>query len=91
MKFAYLPKPKDEPIAHLEAQGHTHVALDDYRVVKDNLLAPPPLFKMIREATGTPLREIEVVRVGGGWRYAAVAAIAAAAGVLGSALLHLHL
>ena len=29
MKFAYLPKPKDEPIAHLEAQGHTHVALED--------------------------------------------------------------
>jgi len=29
MKFAYLPKPKDEPIAALEAEGHTHVALED--------------------------------------------------------------
>ena len=29
MKFAYLPKPKDEPIAALEAKGHTHVGLED--------------------------------------------------------------
>ena len=29
MKFAYLPKPKDEPIADLEANGHEHVALED--------------------------------------------------------------
>ncbi|WCP14170.1 protein kinase UbiB [Sphingobium sp. AntQ-1] len=43
--------------------------------------APPP----------PPLSEIKLIRVGGGWRYALVAAIAAAAGVLGSALLHLHL
>ena len=28
MKFAYLPKPKDEPIADLEANGHEHVALE---------------------------------------------------------------
>ena len=29
MKFTYLPKPKDEPIAALEAQGHEYVALED--------------------------------------------------------------
>ena len=29
MKFTFLPKPKDEPIAVLEAQGHQHVALED--------------------------------------------------------------
>ncbi len=29
MKFTYLPKPKDEPIAALEAEGHEHVALED--------------------------------------------------------------
>jgi ubiquinone biosynthesis protein len=28
-----------------------------------------------------PLREIEVIRIGGGWRYALVAILAAAAGV----------
>ena len=28
MKFTYLPKPKDEPIAALEAKGHQHVALE---------------------------------------------------------------
>ena len=33
-----------------------------------------------------PLREIEVVRVGGGWRYGAVAALAAAAGIAGTLL-----
>ena len=29
MKFTFLPKPKDEPIAALGAQGHQHVALED--------------------------------------------------------------
>lgn len=29
MKFTYLPKPKNEPIAALEAKGHQHVALED--------------------------------------------------------------
>ena len=29
MKFTFLPKPKDEPIAALEAQAHQHVALED--------------------------------------------------------------
>ena len=29
MKFTYLPKPKEKPIADMEAQGHTHVALED--------------------------------------------------------------
>lgn len=29
MKFTYLPKPKDEPIAALEAQGHEYAALED--------------------------------------------------------------
>lgn len=29
MKFTYFPKPKDEPIAALEAQGHEYVALED--------------------------------------------------------------
>ena len=29
MKFTFLPKPKDEPIAALEAEGHTHVGLED--------------------------------------------------------------
>lgn len=29
MKFTFLPKPKDEPIAALEAEGHQHVALED--------------------------------------------------------------
>lgn len=29
MKLTYLPKPKDEPIAALEAQGHEYVALED--------------------------------------------------------------
>lgn len=33
-----------------------------------------------------PLADVEVVRVGGGWRYAAVAALAAAAGVAGTLL-----
>lgn len=28
MKFAILPKPKDEPIAALEAEGHEHVGID---------------------------------------------------------------
>lgn len=36
-----------------------------------------------------PLREIEVVRVGGGWRYGVVAAAAAAAGVAGTLLVTL--
>ncbi|MCW6536341.1 MULTISPECIES: 2-polyprenylphenol 6-hydroxylase [Sphingomonas] len=36
-----------------------------------------------------PLRDIEVVRIGGGWRYAAVALVAAVAGA-GAALLALH-
>ncbi|WP_298672821.1 2-polyprenylphenol 6-hydroxylase [uncultured Sphingomonas sp.] len=36
-----------------------------------------------------PLREIEVVRIGGGWRYAVVAALAALAGA-GAALAALH-
>ncbi|MBB5685181.1 2-polyprenylphenol 6-hydroxylase [Sphingobium boeckii] len=31
-----------------------------------------------------PLREIQVVRIGGGWRYAAVAILAAAAGIAGT-------
>jgi ubiquinone biosynthesis protein len=34
-----------------------------------------------------PLREIQVVRVGGGWRYALVAALAAAAGVAATLVL----
>lgn len=29
MKFAFLPTPKDTPIARLEAAGHEHVALDN--------------------------------------------------------------
>ena len=29
MKFTYLPKPKEKSIADMEAQGHTHVALED--------------------------------------------------------------
>lgn len=29
MKFAFLPAPKDTPIARLEAAGHEHVALDN--------------------------------------------------------------
>ena len=29
MKFTYLPKPKEKPIADMEAQGHTYVALED--------------------------------------------------------------
>ncbi len=29
MKFTYFPKPKDEPIAALEAKGHQYVALED--------------------------------------------------------------
>ncbi|WP_019193281.1 D-isomer specific 2-hydroxyacid dehydrogenase family protein [Corynebacterium timonense] len=29
MKFAFLPKPWDQPVAELEAAGHTHVALED--------------------------------------------------------------
>ena len=33
------------------------------------------------EPPAPPLREIEVVRIGGGWRYAAVAAASAAASV----------
>ncbi|UYY58542.1 2-polyprenylphenol 6-hydroxylase [Sphingomonas sp. S2-65] len=36
-----------------------------------------------------PLREIEVVRVGGGWRYAVVAGAAAAAGIAGTLLVTL--
>ena len=28
MKFTYLPKPKDEPIEYLEANGHQHVGLN---------------------------------------------------------------
>ncbi|MCI4591662.1 2-polyprenylphenol 6-hydroxylase [Sphingobium sp. BYY-5] len=43
--------------------------------------APPP----------PPLGEVKLMRMGGGWRYVLVAAIAAAAGVLGSALLYLRL
>lgn len=29
MKFTYVPKPKEQPIADMEAAGHTHVALED--------------------------------------------------------------
>ncbi|WJY68591.1 D-isomer specific 2-hydroxyacid dehydrogenase family protein [Corynebacterium auris] len=29
MKFAFLPKPWDQPVAELEAAGHVHVALED--------------------------------------------------------------
>ncbi|WP_323809992.1 2-polyprenylphenol 6-hydroxylase [Sphingobium baderi] len=43
--------------------------------------APPP----------PPLSEIRVIRIGGGWRYAVVAAIAAATGAIVTALLHLHI
>ncbi|ALR18938.1 2-polyprenylphenol 6-hydroxylase [Sphingobium baderi] len=43
--------------------------------------APPP----------PPLSEVRVIRIGGGWRYAVVAAIAAAAGAIVTALLHLHI
>jgi ubiquinone biosynthesis protein len=43
--------------------------------------APPP----------PPLTEVKLIRVGGGWRYALVAVVAAAAGALGAGLLHLHL
>jgi ubiquinone biosynthesis protein len=41
--------------------------------------APPP----------PPLREVEVVRIGGGWRYVLVAALAGGLGVLAATLLHL--
>nr|WP_276046386.1 MULTISPECIES: 2-polyprenylphenol 6-hydroxylase [unclassified Sphingomonas] len=41
------------------------------------------------EPPSLPLREIEVVRIGGGWRYAAVALLAAAASV-GATLLMIH-
>ncbi|MBB4616775.1 2-polyprenylphenol 6-hydroxylase [Sphingomonas abaci] len=41
------------------------------------------------EPPAPPLREIEVVRIGGGWRYAVTAALAAAAGVAATlAVLH---
>jgi len=41
------------------------------------------------EPPAPPLREIEVVRIGGGWRYAITAALAAAAGVAATlAVLH---
>ncbi|SCW55175.1 2-octaprenylphenol hydroxylase [Sphingobium faniae] len=43
--------------------------------------APPP----------PPLSEIRLIRVGGGWRYAVVAAMAAAAGAIATALLHLQI
>ncbi|PZU09359.1 MAG: 2-polyprenylphenol 6-hydroxylase [Sphingobium sp.] len=43
--------------------------------------APPP----------PPLNEIRLIRVGGGWRTALVALVAAAAGMAGAAALHLHL
>ena len=43
--------------------------------------APPP----------PPLNEIRLIRVGGGWRTALVALVAAAAGMGGAAALHLHL
>jgi len=39
--------------------------------------APPP----------PPLREVQVIRIGSGWRYAAVASLAAAAGAVVMALL----
>lgn len=29
MKFTYVPKPKEQPIADMEAAGHTYVALED--------------------------------------------------------------
>ena len=43
--------------------------------------APPP----------PPLTEVRLIRVGGGWRYAAVAGLAAVAGALTTALLHIQL
>ncbi|MGC4252932.1 MAG: 2-polyprenylphenol 6-hydroxylase [Sphingobium sp.] len=43
--------------------------------------APPP----------PPLSEVRVIRIGGGWRYAVVAALAAAGGAIVTALLHLHI
>jgi ubiquinone biosynthesis protein len=43
--------------------------------------APPP----------PPLTEVKLIRVGGGWRYAAVAGFAAVAGAIVTALLHLQL
>ena len=48
-------------IVHCSGGGQSkclHYLPGAMRVVKDNLLAPPPLFRMIREATGTPLREM---------------------------------
>lgn len=43
--------------------------------------APPP----------PPLGEVKLIRVGGGWRYAIIAAVAAMAGAIGSILLYPHL
>ena len=43
--------------------------------------APPP----------PPLTEVRLIRIGGGWRYAAVAGIAAVTGAVVTALLHLQL
>lgn len=43
--------------------------------------APPP----------PPLTEVRLIRVGGGWRYAMVAGVAAVAGAIATALLHLQI
>jgi ubiquinone biosynthesis protein len=61
------------------------------RLIRDvrTIAALPDLIRRIEarypapggEPPSPPLREIEVVRIGGGWRYVAVAAITAAASV----------
>ena len=52
--------PKIAGLIHCTGGAQTKVVkfIDDVRVVKDNLFAPPPLFELIREESGTDWREM---------------------------------
>ncbi|OAV45572.1 AIR synthase-related protein [Lewinella sp. 4G2] len=53
-------QPKISGLIHCTGGAQTKVVkfIDDVRVVKDNLFAPPPLFDLIRKESGTNWREM---------------------------------
>lgn len=53
-------QPEIHGIIHCSGGGQTKVVkfLDNMQVIKDNLMTPPPLFDLIREESGTSLKEM---------------------------------
>jgi phosphoribosylformylglycinamidine cyclo-ligase len=53
-------RPKIHGMVHCSGGGQTKILhfIDSLHVVKDNLFAPPPLFRLIAEQSGTPAREM---------------------------------